>query len=148
MRCSTPGRRPSFARLTVLVSVMALFMGLAPAANAVIDTDDACPSPPSAGFTDMSAYPSHIRRAVDCLADYGITRGTGPATFSPEFDVTRWQMALFLTREARDMGIDLPSGANQGFTDIGDLPFTTRTAINQLVQLGVSEVHAVDHDLK
>ncbi len=46
-------------------------------------------------------------------------------------DVERWQMALFLTRQAEVHGLTLPSGADQGFTDLAGVPAAAVTAINQ-----------------
>jgi hypothetical protein len=47
-------------------------------------------------FRDIQGDPhtGNIRR----LAHAGIAAGTGPRTFEPDRDVTRGQMALFLTR--------------------------------------------------
>jgi hypothetical protein len=36
------------------------------------------------------------------------------------------------------MGLTLPDGASQGFTDLGELPATTQTAINQMAQMGIA----------
>ena len=39
--------------------------------------------------------------AINCIAYYGITQGTGDgSTYSPEQDVTRAQMAVFIARAA------------------------------------------------
>ena len=94
----------------------------------------ACPTGliSSAGFTDTTAA------AVDCVAHYGITTGTTATTYSPGDTVTRWQMALFLTRMAAVSGAVLGSGADQGFTDIGGKSSEIQTAINQIKQLGIT----------
>ncbi len=65
-------------------------------------------------------------------------QGTSATTFSPNSSVLRWQMALFLTRTVTALGVALPNGAGQGFTDIGSMPAATQTAINQIRQLGIS----------
>ena len=141
MLCSfLPGRRPLLGRLTVVaVAVSLMLIGVSPGAVAAIDTDDACPDPPNAGFLDIAEYPRHVRDAINCLADYDVTEGTSDRTFSPEFEVTRWQMALFLIRQAEVHDIDLPGGSSQGFVDIGDLSLSTQRAINQLVRLDITE---------
>lgn len=56
---------------------------------------------PSAGqspFTDLAEYPDEVQDAVDVLVTLGITTGTTDSTFSPEVELPRWQMALFLAR--------------------------------------------------
>ena len=97
-------------------------------------TYSACPAGliPAAGFSDTTAA------AVNCIAYYGITKGTTATTYSPFDTVTRWQMALFLTRMASVSGIVLGTGADQGFTDIVGKSSEIRTAINQIKQLGIT----------
>jgi len=87
---------------------------------------------PLAGFTDTSSTD------VDCIKYYGITKGTTATTYSPLADVTRWQMALFLTRMANRASITLPDGSAQGFTDIASESDEIKTAINQIKQLGIT----------
>ena len=48
-------------------------------------------------------------------------------------------MALFVTRLLDEIGVGLPSGLSQGFTDVVVLPGSTQKAINQLAQLDISE---------
>jgi hypothetical protein len=95
----------------------------------------ACPasaSIPSAGFSDTTDS------AVDCLKYYGIVNGTTDTTYSPADSVTRWQMALFLTRTLNVANTTLPTGADQGFTDISGKSAEIQLAINQLKQLGIT----------
>ena len=95
----------------------------------------ACPasaSIPSAGFSDTTDS------AVDCLKYYGIVNGTTDTTYSPADSVTRWQMALFLTRTLDVANTVLPTGADQGFTDISGKSAEIQLAINQLKQLGIT----------
>ena len=95
----------------------------------------ACPTSaavPSAGFTDTTDT------AVDCLKYYGITSGTTDTTFDPTGSVTRWQMALFITRALDVANTALPTGADQGFTDISGKSAEHQLAINQLKQLGIT----------
>ena len=94
----------------------------------------ACPTDvaPAANFTDVTST------SVDCIKYYEITRGTTDTTYSPQGSVTRWQMALFLTRMAVPAGITLGSGADQGFTDIVGKSTEIQTAINQIKQLGIT----------
>jgi len=94
----------------------------------------ACPSAviPVAGFSDTTATD------VDCVKYYGITQGTTATTYSPNDPVTRWQMALFLTRMAGPAGVTLGSGADQGFVDVTGKSAEIQTAINQIKQLGIT----------
>ncbi len=77
---------------------------------------------------------------IDCIAYYGITKGTGDGTtYSPSMSVTREQMALFLTRLAGLVGIEVASDpSDAGFVDIGELSAESQTAINQLADLGIT----------
>ena len=95
---------------------------------------DACPASliTAAGFTDTNSPD------VACIKHYGITKGTTDTTFSPLDAVSRWQMALFLTRMADVSGATLPSGIDQGFADISGKSQEIKTAINQLKQLGIT----------
>jgi hypothetical protein len=123
-----------------VLAVIASFMviGAIPA-GAAISTTTSCPSTiPNAAFTDLGGLDATTVDAIDCLVHYGITQGTSATTFSPNGSVTRWQMALFLTRQAVDHGLALGDGATQGFTDISGLDAATQTAINQLKQLGIT----------
>jgi hypothetical protein len=120
--------------------VIASFMviGAVPA-GAAISTSASCPSSiPSAGFADIASFDATTQTAINCVAFYGISKGTSTTTFDPNGSVSRWQMALFLTRQAVDHGLTLGDGSTQGFTDIGALDAATQTAINQLKQLGIT----------
>ena len=95
----------------------------------------ACPASaniPSAGFTDTTDA------SVDCLKYYGIVNGTTATTYSPTDSVSRWQMALFITRTLDTANVALGTGADQGFTDIAGLSAEIQTAVNQLKQLGIT----------
>jgi stage II sporulation protein D len=98
----------------------------------------ACNGPaPSAGFTDVDGSNPHLDD-INCIAALEITSGTAPGIFSPTATVSRWQMAIFLARTAAALGAGLPGGADQCFTDLGDLPAETITAINQIRELGIT----------
>jgi hypothetical protein len=98
----------------------------------------ACPTGVVAahGFADI--YHTPTSTAVSCVKYYGITKGTTTTTYSPSDSVTRWQMALFLTRMAVPAGVTLPDGSDQGFTDIGGKSAEIQLAVNQLKQLGIT----------
>ncbi len=92
----------------------------------------------SQGFTDILSRSADEQRAINQLKQLGFTTGTSDTTFDPEGTVTRWQMALFLTRIVAATGIDLPDGFDQGFADLGSIQPNAQVAINQLKQLGIT----------
>ena len=135
-------KRSWIARIAVLAVAFSLVAVALPASahSVPIDTAVSCPSStPSAGFTDISAFDATTQLAINCLAAFDITQGTTATTYSPNDTVKRWQMALFLIRQAADHGLVVPAPVNQGFTDIGTLPQATQDAINQIAQLGISK---------
>ena len=133
-------RRRSLVSLLAVVAMVAGLMVIPVTAGAaVVDTSATCPtSIPSAGFTDIGGVQADAVSAINCIAFYKITTGTTATTYSPNNQVTRWQMALFLTRQATVHGVTLPSGADQGFTDLTGIQADAVTAINQLKQLGIT----------
>ncbi|MYH56227.1 MAG: hypothetical protein F4135_08910 [Acidimicrobiia bacterium] len=95
------------------------------------------PATQSYGFVDMVG--SFAEEAANCLAHYGITRGTTDTTYSPRAGITRVQMALFMTRAAGPAGIILPAVRDQGFTDIDRISTEGQAAINQVASLEIME---------
>lgn len=93
-------------------------------------------SPPQ--FSDLAGLSEETIAAIGSLQSLGVTAGTSETTFSPAQHVTRWQMALFLTRLHATAGYELPPGLDQGFTDVSDYPATTQVAINQLAELAIT----------
>ena len=87
-------------------------------------------------FADVST--GHVfRDAINCIAYYGITQGTGDgSTYSPNDEVTRAEMAVFIARAATAAGVDLGSGSG-GFNDIGGTWDEARDAINGLAARGI-----------
>jgi hypothetical protein len=90
------------------------------------------------GFTDIASLPADTQTAINQVRELSITTGTTSTTYGPNDSVTRWQMALFLTRFVHASGVALPSGESQGFTDIGSLSAEAQLAINQVKQLGIT----------
>ncbi|MDE0187576.1 MAG: S-layer homology domain-containing protein [bacterium] len=137
------------AGLSLVVSVFVI----SPATTTAQTTDpapsylasfDACPPDaiPDADFSDVSSRHRNVDD-IDCIAYYGITKGTSPPgtvpiTYSPDAPVIREHMALFLTRLARLVGIDLPPPGSTPFTDIGHLTRESRDAISQIYQLRIT----------
>ena len=88
-------------------------------------------------FTDVSDEHA-FQDAINCVAYYGITNGTGDgATYSPNSDVTRAQMAVFIVRAAKAAGVDLGDANRAEFDDIGDIWQEAQDAINQLASEGM-----------
>ena len=83
-------------------------------------------------FADVSE--GHVfRTAINCIAYYEITKGTGDGTtYSPGQDVTRAQMAVFVARAAEKAGVDLGEASDTGFNDIEDVWGEAQDAINRL----------------
>ncbi|MGH8924044.1 MAG: S-layer homology domain-containing protein, partial [Acidimicrobiia bacterium] len=124
---------------SAFLCTVVLGLVLLPISPALALVSEACPSfLPGGGFNDVGGLSTDARDAVDCVAHFDITRGTSATAFSPNSNVARWQMALFLTRTMTAVSQTLPSGSDQGFTDIGFFDAATETAINQLRQLGVT----------
>ena len=101
-------------------------------------TYSACVGPATvdAGFTDVAAGSVHDA-AINCIAYYGITRGTSADKFSPDRTIPRWQLAVMLQRAATPAGVRLPAAQNAGFADISGLAAPFQDAINQMVAMGV-----------
>ena len=90
------------------------------------------------GFTDISDVGDDAQAAINCLAYYGVTTGTTADTFGPNSNVTRSQMALFLSRAAGVMGVDLSEGdMGADFGDIADVGDERQSAIAALARNGI-----------
>ena len=142
-------RRSGWTVLAAVAMVAALLavVGASPAAAAEQNADaqatwTACLGPAKAdqGFTDvsMSGTASHYAD-INCLAHYGITIGTTADTYDPGSNVTRSQMALFLTRMAKVAGVDLGDATDQGFSDLDMTGADRVAAINRLAAAGIME---------
>lgn len=88
-----------------------------------------------AGFEDTEGISGED--AINCLAHYGIAQGRTETMFSPRETISRWQMALFLSRAAGPAGVVLPSAPDQNFTDIGALSEDAQAAAKSLAELGI-----------
>ena len=72
-------------------------------------------------FTDIGGYSAAIQTAINQLAQSGVTLGTTATTYSPDDNVTREQMAIFLNRMAdllKDSDTD-----NNGLVQLTDAIF-------------------------
>ena len=137
----------SIGRVIILALAVSLLM-VSPATTSAQSTDptpdylasfDACPEEviPDAEFEDVPISHDNLED-IDCIAYYGITKGTSPTTYSPDRPVIREHMALFLIRLARLVGIYVPSGGSTPFVDIGDLTQESQEAIAQIYRMGIT----------
>jgi hypothetical protein len=111
-----------------------------PPATGLVDTSAACPeSITTSDFGDLVGFETTTIHAIECISHYGISNGTAALAFTPSGTVTRWQMALFLTRQVQVHGVVLPTAVDQGFVDIGAHNQETQDSIDQLAQLGITQ---------
>ena len=141
----TSRRRSGLAALAAGALCASLIsVGAAPAAAVTDRADPATALSACVGdaaedrlFADVSA--GHVfRGAINCIAYYGVTRGTGDGSvFSPEQDVTRAQMAVFVARAAEVAGVALVDAGDAGFDDIEATWPEAQDAINRLANNGM-----------
>lgn len=142
-------RRSGWAILAV-GALIASFLAVGAAPAAAIDEDSkqdhtatatACLGAAlvDAGFTDLGSLEAAVGD-INCLAYYGITTGRTADTFDPDSNVTRSQMALFLSRAAGVMDIDLSEGdMGADFGDIAELGQDRQDAIAALARNGIMD---------
>jgi hypothetical protein len=141
--------RISFRRPVIVTALIALMLGLMPVGVAAADieargTGNVCDPPFLSTFVDIagSVHAANVR----CMADHGLTQGTGDGTtYSPRRAVTRAQMATFIARwiehyaqhELGDVGYELPEGTAR-FDDVPDASVHA-TNIHKLATIGVTQ---------
>ena len=121
-----------------------LAVGATPAGAATDKADHASKTSACVGdalddhmFTDV-ADEHAFKDAINCIAYYGVTNGTGDgSTYSPNEEVTRAQMAVFIARAAETAGVDLGDAMGDEFDDVGGTWAEGRDAINRLASKGV-----------
>jgi len=138
--------RGPVALLTGLSLVVGLFV-ITPATTAqttdpvpdYLASFEACPEDviPDANFADVPGRHENSSD-INCIAYYGITKGTSATTYSPEAPVIREHMALFLIRLANLVDIYVPPPGDTPFTDIASLSQESRDNISQIYQLGIT----------
>jgi hypothetical protein len=98
--------------------------------------DPACPpgAVPPAGFGDVGGGGVH-RPAIDCVAWWGLTQGRAPGVYAPAATVSRGEMATFIVRLLRAVGVAVPDAAPDAFPD--DDGTTHEANIDRLAALGV-----------
>ncbi len=88
-------------------------------------------------FADIGVDTTHAAN-IGCIAYYGVTVGAGDGTrYAPKKAVTRWQMALFLTRAATRAGVELPARDATVFHDIAGRNSSAQDAIYAAAALGI-----------
>lgn len=97
----------------------------------------ACPAAavPASGFVDVVPHNVH-RAAIDCAAWWQLAEGFGDGRFGPSLEVTRGQLASFLTRLLRAAGAGLPPAPPDAFGPDDDASVHA-LAIDQLAALGI-----------
>ncbi|MCQ3813431.1 MAG: S-layer homology domain-containing protein [Acidimicrobiia bacterium] len=99
---------------------------------------------PTARFNDTATLSAESRAAIDCIYHYGITRGTSAATYSPSQSVTRLQMALFLARASKLLGLPLADQAKESFADLASASPESKLAVAQLNELGIARGYTAE----
>ncbi len=136
----------SAQRVLAIATAGALLpLGLAGAASAqtaptLVDiTKNACPTDQvkAQGYTDIAGVSSENQLAINCIAEYGIAKGTTTTTYSPTLGISRAQMALFLARYL-DYAGETADASDAGFTDIAGLSQEARNAINTVANAGIA----------
>jgi len=98
-------------------------------------------------FTDIAHVDAGGTAAINALASHGITLGTTATTFSPDDNVTREQMAMFLNRYA-SIAKDhagaaiavIPAATGEyNYSDIAGTSWEGMESIIRLFNLGVTE---------
>ena len=110
------------------------------------------------GFTDISGESAEIQTAINQIKQLGVTTGTTATTFSPDDNVTREQMAMFLERllkvtpkgpggsgdvdaNTNPLGLNVNGGtATYNYDDIdgGAVTFEGHNAIVEIYHLGLT----------
>lgn len=145
MSHSAARREPAFTspdRGTARGLAVALVLGLAVAllvvpgrvAPAAAAPGDACPAGVIAEdwFVDTGGT---FEAAIDCAWHWGITGGTSATHYSPAREVTREQMAAFISRLITRTGGTLPTSPPDAFPDDNGSAFQLH--INQLAAVGI-----------
>lgn len=78
-------------------------------------------------------YAAHVKWAVE----KGITVGVSKTEFAPEAQISRQDMATMMLRYAKAMGIELPAGDSEAFTDDGTIAVYAKEAVYRLKAAGI-----------
>ena len=132
------GLRPG---LVALAGLLALVVTLAMPHAGVADEpeirgiDRVCPVPDKDEISFDDAGATH-GAAISCAATYGLVSGFDDGSFRPSEDITREQMASFVTAWLeRATGVGLPRSGEPRFDDVGD--GVHAEAVEQLAEAGI-----------
>ena len=105
------------------------------------------------GFTDIGGLSAEIQTAINQIKQLGVTTGTTATTYSPDSNVTREQMAMFVERmlgkttagpggsgaTATYSGLVTNATATYNYTDIdgGNVTYEGHNAVVEIYHLGV-----------
>ncbi|MFP4513899.1 MAG: S-layer homology domain-containing protein [Acidimicrobiales bacterium] len=116
-------------------SQMALFYyRIGELAGLTWDTSDA-------GFTDLDGLDADFVDAINALANAGIVQGTSATEFSPQDNIRRSQMALFIDRFQGEIDFPYSDGftGDDLFPDIDTLDSEARLAVNGIGSVGITQ---------
>ncbi|MFP3907553.1 MAG: S-layer homology domain-containing protein [Acidimicrobiales bacterium] len=116
-------------------SQMALFyFRVGEAAEVDWDTSDA-------GFGDLDGLDAEFVDAINALANAGIVEGTSATEFSPQDNIRRSQMALFIDRFQGEIDFPYSDGftGDDLFPDIDALGSEARLAVNGIGSVGITQ---------
>jgi hypothetical protein len=137
-----------FARLVLpLLAVALLGAGLPAAAPAVAagvrGTAVVCPADrlPPLPFADVGADTT-FAVPIACLLGTGTARGVSSTSYVPSAQVTRGQLAVFLTRIAARADVPVPSDGAAQFSDLDQSPAEVRDAAEALADAEVVRGYA------
>jgi hypothetical protein len=103
-----------------------------------LDTTTACPPSQvtNPGFTDITD--DFFKVHIECLAAYGVIKGTSATTYSPTQTVSRGQMAAFLFRLGQAANIPWNTAApTPDYTDSSQIPTEFRDPVNALTNANI-----------
>ena len=89
-------------------------------------------------FTDVPAD-SYYRKAVAWAQSNGIIEGYDDATFAPDDNITREQMAALMMRYAAYAGWKTDAGAELDFTDSAEISDYAKAAISWVCAAGIMD---------
>jgi hypothetical protein len=90
------------------------------------------------GFTDIASLTPEAQAAINQAAQLSITTGVAPGLYAPHEPVSRWQMAIFLSRFVRATRLVVPAPSTSGFVDIGGLSIEAQDSISIVKSLGIT----------
>lgn len=88
-------------------------------------------------FTDVNAGTYYLPY-IEWASEQGIVSGTSEATFAPDQDITREQMAVLIVNYAKMIGFKLPQVVTENtFADNDQVAAYAKAAVAQLQQAGI-----------